>query len=254
MRRRSRARARAPQVKTEDVPRVIGYLRVSSKKQDKSGLSLEAQEERIRKYVEYQEYELHSICVDRALSGRTMKRAAFQKVLRILQSGEANTLCVTKLDRVARNLNEATTLMAKYFNPRKENSWKLVSCYEQIDTTTPAGRMMINQYFLIAEWEADVASERTREALQAKRARGERMGCLDYGYTVGEDGQTLIPDEAEQEVIETIWSLASQEISQREIARRLEAMGVRSRKGKPLAQSAVARILKREDQRREEAA
>ena len=95
-RRRSPARIRTPEIKKADVPRVIGYLRVSSKKQDKSGLSLEAQEERIKKYVEYQGYELHSICVDRALSGRTLKRAAFQKVLRILQSGQANTLCVTK--------------------------------------------------------------------------------------------------------------------------------------------------------------
>jgi DNA invertase Pin-like site-specific DNA recombinase len=93
-------------------------------------------------------------------------------------------------------------------------------------------------------YERAVIRQRTRDALEAKRARGERIGTLPYGYRLAEDGLHLEPDAAEQAVLASVRQLANEGLSQRAIVAQLAGRGVAGRKGTPLQQTQVARMLR----------
>src|SRR5262249_4892885 len=85
---------------------------------------------------------------------------------------------------------------------------------------------------------------RIRASLAEKRARGERVGTVPYGYRLATDGVHSEPDEAEQSVVATVRRLAAEGLSQRAIVARLAACGVAGRTGAPLRQTQVASILR----------
>jgi len=93
-------------------------------------------------------------------------------------------------------------------------------------------------------YERAIIRSRTRASLAAKRARGERVGTLPYGYRLAADGLHLLADEAEQAVIESVRRLAREGLSQRASVVELANRGVVGRKGAPLQQTQVARLLR----------
>ena len=86
---------------------------------------------------------------------------------------------------------------------------------------------------------------RTREALAAKKSRGERVGAVPYGFRLAADGLHLEACAAEQEVIDTVRSLSGDGLSQRAIVSTLAARGIVGRTGSPLQQTQIARMLLR---------
>jgi DNA invertase Pin-like site-specific DNA recombinase len=98
---------------------------------------------------------------------------------------------------------------------------------------------------LARAYERVVLRSRTRAALAAKRARGERIGAVPYGSRLAADGRHLEADDAEQAVITLVRGLASDGLSQRGIVARLAARGVVGRTGAALGQTQVARLLVR---------
>ncbi|MBX3225973.1 MAG: recombinase family protein [Labilithrix sp.] len=90
-----------------------------------------------------------------------------------------------------------------------------------------------------------VVRGRIRATQADKRARGERIGNVPYGYRVAADGVHTEPDPAEQEVLATVRRLASEGLSQRAIVLHLAAAGVAGRTGSPLGQTQVSKLLRR---------
>lgn len=139
--------------------RYVSYLRVSTDKQGKSGLGLEAQREAVARYVgadllaEYVEIE----------SGRKNDRP---KLLQALTHAKATNavLVIAKLDRLARNVAFIANLM--------ESGAEFVAC----DMPT-ANRLTIHILAAVAEHEREMISARTKAALAAAKARGMRLGC-----------------------------------------------------------------------------
>jgi DNA invertase Pin-like site-specific DNA recombinase len=89
-----------------------------------------------------------------------------------------------------------------------------------------------------------IIRSRTRAALAAKRSRGERIGTVPFGYRLAADGVHLEVDPAEQAVLTCILQLSREGHSQRGIVVQLERRGVVGRRGTPLQQTQVARILR----------
>lgn len=87
-----------------------------------------------------------------------------------------------------------------------------------IDTTSAAGRFMLAVLAGAAEMERNLVSERTKSAMAIKRANSKRIGTVPYGYDLGQDGSTLVPNSAEQNTIDRIIRLSDKGKTLLEIA------------------------------------
>ncbi len=85
---------------------------------------------------------------------------------------------------------------------------------------------------------------RVRAVLAEKKARGERVGNVPYGFRVAVDGVHLEPDAREQDVIAIVRRLSSEGLSQRAIVARLAAREIVGRTGAPLRQTQIAKLLR----------
>ncbi len=93
-------------------------------------------------------------------------------------------------------------------------------------------------------YRTDKITQRTRDAMHAKRLRGERLGTVPFGFRVDANGQ-LLEDETEQSVIAVIRALHDQGLSTRKMVAELAARGIVSRRGKPLGKTQVHAQLSR---------
>ena len=98
-----------------------------------------------------------------------------------------------------------------------------------------------------AEMERNLIHERTKSALAVKKANGERVGAVPYGYDLLLDGSTLVASPAEQAVIADIRAMRSSGMRLQQIAAALTSRGVPTKTGKSAwwSHQAVARMLRR---------
>ena len=205
--------------------KLVAYLRVSTDEQERSGLGLEAQESKVRAYCDLYGHELVALVQDSA-SGKNLNRPGLQEALSMLKSGEADGLIVAKLDRLTRSVVDMGQLLKSYFSGRSS----LVVVVEQVDTGTAAGRLVVNLLTSVSEWERQAIGERTRDALRAKRARGEKTGGgVPFGFSVV-DGK-LVEDRQEQEVMRLVLDLRAEGYSFRQIAAQLNRDGATPKRG-----------------------
>jgi DNA invertase Pin-like site-specific DNA recombinase len=225
--------------------KVVGYVRVSTEEQASSGHSLGAQRSKIVAYAALYDLELVEIVVDDGQSGKTLARPGMERVLSMLKSGEVQAVLVAKLDRLTRSIADWQTLIRHYFS--EASGCQLLSVTDSIDTRTAAGRLVLNVLLSVAQWEREAIGERTKDALQHKIRKCERVGRVRYGYVLAEDGKTLVPCEDEQFGIEMMKILAANGHSLRDIADRLNDRGVPTKEGRPWKHSSVKRVLSRVD-------
>lgn len=205
--------------------KAIGYVRVSTEGQAVDGVSMAAQESKIRAWAELNNADSVTIYTDAGLSGkRADNRPALQAALSNIGKGDA--LIVYSLSRLARSTKD-TIAMSEMLTKRDAD---LVSLSEKIDTTTAAGKMVFRMLAVLSEFERDQISERTCLALAHKRAQGEKTGGdVPYGFRL-EDGR-LVEDAQEQKALSLIRQLRSAGATLREIAARLEADGFTTKRG-----------------------
>lgn len=149
---------------------MLGYIRVSTEEQHRSGLGIEAQQAAIMAECERRgwTYELFS---DLGCSGKHVN-PELRRGLDMLASGQFDGLMVAKLDRLARSVRHASAIIDSAIS----QGWALVVLDNALDLTTPGGRAMANMLATFAELERDLIATRTREALAARKARGLHNG------------------------------------------------------------------------------
>jgi site-specific DNA recombinase len=94
---------------------------------------------------------------------------------RCLRRGTANTLIVVKLDRLSRSLRDVCTLVEDYFGNER---YHLLSLCGMANTHSAAGRMVLMNLANYAQFEREMISERTRDALRHMKSQGVRLGPL----------------------------------------------------------------------------
>lgn len=219
----------------------VGYIRVSSKDQAESGLSLEAQESRIRAMATAKGIALSEVISDQAESAKSLDRPGIQRILSLMNDGSVAGVIISKLDRLTRSVKDLGTIVELL----SATGASIISCHETLDTSSASGRMILNITATIAQWEREVICERTQEALKQKLVRGEHAGNVAYGYrSSGEDGRA-VPDEGEQAVISLIRALRDDGLSLSKIADWLNERGHRTRRGTEWRVQYVHAILKR---------
>lgn len=203
----------------------VGYVRVSTSGQAEDGVSLEAQEARIRAWCTLENYNLTQVFIDRGLSGgRADNRPALQEALQAVGRGDA--VIVYSLSRLARSTKD-TLAIAETLDRRGAD---LVSLSEKIETTSAAGKMVFRLLAVLSEFERDVIAERTSAAMHHLRAQGRHIGGqVPFGFLVV-DGK-LVASTYEQEAMKFAKNLRDLGLPFRSIAQVLEEHGFLSRTG-----------------------
>lgn len=181
--------------------KALGYARVSTTEQADSGLGLAAQRAVIESTAAAKGWELVDVVVDAGASGKDIERPGIRQVLDAVATGAVDALVVAKLDRLSRSLSDLLALV-DWLNDAGAD---LVAVDLGVDTATPGGRLVLSVLGAIAAWERDATRERTRDALAAKRARGERIS----GPSVAADRPELAARiAAMREAGMTLWGIA----------------------------------------------
>ena len=219
--------------------RAIGYVRVSTDKQADHGVSLEAQETKIRAMATVQGAELVELIVDGGESAKNLNRPGMERLLSLVNEGKVQTVIIAKLDRLTRSVRDLAELLERF----QRRGVSLVSVAESLDTGSAAGRLVINIMTAVSQWEREAIGERTRDAMQHKRSNGQRVGNLAYGYRSSADGKYVEAEPTEQAALAQIRGLRDQGRSLREIASALNRQALRTRRGSNWRHDHILRII-----------
>ena len=215
----------------------VAYLRVSTQKQGYSGLGLEAQREIIHNYLhdtipisEYVEVE----------SGRKSDRPKLKEALSQCRK-EGAILIVAKLDRLARSVSFLSSLL--------ESDVEIVFC-----DFPQANKMVLHIISAISQYEAELTAARTKAALQAKKARGFRLGnpehLLDKHEEAIQNSIKTCKAKADsnpnnKRAIALLRTLVKEEHTYKEMAEILNREGFVSSHGCSFTKSTVYKLIKR---------
>lgn len=151
--------------------RVIGYTRVSTEEQGDSGAGLAAQRTAIEAACAERGWVLLEV-VTEIQSAAKLNRPLLHGALARLKVRDADALVVAKLDRLSRSVHDASGLFLR----AAREEWALVALDTPVDTTTPMGEAFASIAAVFAQLERRLIGQRTKEALAARRAQGQRLG------------------------------------------------------------------------------
>lgn len=238
-----RGRGHPPSMDTAPAPRrFVAYTRVSTDRQGRSGLGLEAQRVAINGFLRPGDRLLAPIFTE-VETGKREDRPELAKALaKCRQTGAV--LLIARLDRLARNAHFLLGLQA--------SGVEFVACDMQ-----HANRLTIGILALVAEEEARAVSSRTRAALQAARARGTVLGGVRKGQRAptadeqrqgaqaGAETVKMAADHAAHAVAPRILELREAGASLATIAATLTAEGVATPRGGSWTATSVRRAVAR---------
>ena len=175
---------------------------------------------------------------DYGFSGGNLDRPALQRLKDDIVAGKIDMIVTYRLDRLSRSLLDFGVLQ-EFF---EKHQVSFCSVTQQIDTSTSAGKMMLNILMSFSEYERMVIAERTRDKMAASKKRGIWMGgYVPFGYCVKE--KRLYPNPDEEPVVQRIFKRFVEIQSPKQIAYELNRDGIRPRTGNLWTVPYISRIL-----------
>lgn len=217
----------------------IGYVRVSTQGQADEGVSLDAQESKIRAWCDLHGHELLCIYRDEGISGASMKgREGLDAALRA--TGKNMALVCYSISRLARSTKDLLHIADEI----KAKRASLVSITEQIDTASAMGEFFFTVIGAIATLERKVTGERTRMALAHKKAVGEVYSPVPFGFD--EVNGRLVVAPLESSLVAEIVRRRNMGESFGRIARELNIHGIGGKRGGRWHASTVKYLIERQ--------
>src|SRR5437879_11130412 len=149
--------------------RVAIYARVSTVL---NGQSPEMQLRELHEYCERRGWQLAGEYVDVGISGSKDSRPELNRLMADAHKRRFDAVCVWKFDRFARSVSH----MLRALETFKALGIEFCSYSEQLDTSTPTGKMVFTVLGAVAELERSLIAERVRAGLRHARAKGKRLG------------------------------------------------------------------------------
>lgn len=227
------------------------YSRVSKEDKKHPGLSPQVQGEILRAFAIRNIMAGGETFEDLGVSAGIplQRRPAGGKLIAALKA-RPRPVVVTRLDRLFRRVDDGSYWLRRW----AREGVRFYSVAETIDITTPSGMLLAHMLLAAAEYEHQVAGQRTRAVRAKLKTDGKWLGGLPpYGFTVGA-GNVLMKDPHEQSVRARILRMHSFGNGPERIAKQLNAEGVLTRGGKAWGKSTVRAILARAGRLRKSAA
>jgi DNA invertase Pin-like site-specific DNA recombinase len=213
------------------VKRPVAYLRKSRVSSDRH-VSWQIQEAAVRELAgRYGDGDTIEFLSDWNRSGREDKthlRADYKRLLAEIAAGRVAVVYGYSLSRLARSLKE----YASFAELCRDHGVPIRLAKEgEFDYASPHGRAIVGVLAVFAQMEAELAQERARDTIAARRARGDRLGSGPFGSRPGED-------------LAAVKEAFLRAGSQHGAAKLLNVEGRPTRTGKPWSGSAVASVLR----------
>lgn len=212
-----------------ETSRYIAYYRVSTKKQNNSGLGLASQKQSVEKFCEGKIIESYT----EVESGKNDNRIELKKAIEAAKKNNAK-LVIAKLDRLSRNVTFVSMLM---------DSGVDFICVDMPN----ANKLTIHIIAALAQQERELISIRTKQALQQKKLRGAKLGTpQNLDKTAKEKGLKVRKDNAKA-YKEKLYDIAKmykdKGLKLQDIATKMNDLGFTSPRGSQLKPTTISRIL-----------
>ena len=154
---------------TESSGLALLYARVSTQLQVNDGVSLDVQERQLKAAAEIAGYTNFELIKEEGRSGKSISgRPVLRDALGRLDSGEAEALFVTRIDRLARSTKDFLSIIDR----ANTNKWRLVMLDLNLDTSSYQGRFVVTIMSALAEMERGIIAERQKDVHKDRRERG----------------------------------------------------------------------------------
>jgi len=148
--------------------KAVGYYRISTRDKQEVGM----QQKAVRDYCEREGIKLIKEYQDIGQSGKKESRPEFDSMLNDMRVGLIDCIIVYKLDRIGRSLSHLVKLFEEFANKKID----FISVTQNINTTTPEGRMFLHILMVLAQYERELIVNRINAGLSRAKADGKKLG------------------------------------------------------------------------------
>lgn len=216
--------------------KAVIYARYSSERQTEQ--SIEGQVRVCTEYAEREGITIVNSYIDRAVSGKTDRRPAFQKMIEDSARQEFDMVLVYKLDRFARNRYDS----AMYKSRLKKNGVRVISATECI-SDSPEGIILEGLLEAMNEYYSAELSQKIKRGMRESRLKGQVTGGnVATGYDVVDKRLVINPCQAK--AVKIIFDMYCNGSNFSEICKKLNSDGYRTSRNKEFRSGTVSRILR----------
>lgn len=214
------------------------YARVSTEEQATEGYSIAAQKEALLEYAKVRQIDIVDQYVDEGKSGKSIDgRPQMQKLLQAAKDQKFDVVLIYKLDRLSRKTKDSLEIMETL----DQHNIQLMSYSENIDTSTPGGKMFYTLLSSVAEMERGTIIDRVKMGMTQRAKQGKWNGGAVFGYD--NVNKELIVNEAEAAIVKEIFELASRGYGYKKITGELNRKGYKTKRKKDFSIGTVKGIL-----------
>jgi DNA invertase Pin-like site-specific DNA recombinase len=208
----------------------VAYLRKSRVTTDRH-LSWEVQEGKVRELAEQhgENGTLLLLSDWNRSGGKGKKRPGYEQLVALIEADKVSALYSYSLSRLSRSIADFTKLV-ELCSAHQVPIW--LAADHNLDWSTASGRFHITMLAGLAQMERELASERSKDTVAVRRARGDRIGHPNYGERPGEDLAAVL--QAYRDAGSVIGA-----------GRLLNERGIPTRQGRPWSTTSVREILQR---------
>lgn len=194
------------------------YSRVSTSRQVAEGIGLETQEARARAHAARHGWIVCDMFRDEGISGKESvdARPGLKALIAAVQSTPDSVVVVYSVSRLARRQR----LLWQLLDDRDGYGLRVVSATEPFDAASPMGRAMLGMIAVFAQLEADMVSERTKDALAELKSQGKKLGR-----------PSMVESGAQESVKLAQMLYATGEFTHRSLANELNRRGIPTARG-----------------------
>jgi len=206
--------------------KAVGYARVSTVAQAQHGESPQTQQDEITRFCESHGLELIEIFTDLGVSGRKQDRPGLNALLDGARRKEFDIVVVSRMTRFGRSAKD----LLNNLGVLDDNHIKFASLKENLDTSTPAGRLLQTVLAGIAEFESEVIKSQMLENRHIRAKRGDIIiGKPPYGYAWNKEKKCMEVDPQEAEVYNRMVKMCLDGKSYKDITIALRKDGVKAK-------------------------